>query len=86
MNGERVITTEKGFKIIPITLTEALKLGGIGICDSCNQASFKFQFIGVLNSAYCEKCFDDWHSRAIYYSEDSAVESRKIISTLNALT
>lgn len=85
MTPKKVLTTNKGFKVIPITLTDTLKLGGIGICDSCNQASFKFQFIGVLNSAYCEKCFDDWHSGATYYSEDCDFEYSKIENAINSL-
>lgn len=68
---------EKGFLIIKTeTISEALKLGGMAICDSCNKASFTGFYIAVLNYWYCENCFNDWNSRAKRYYEDTKIEER----------
>lgn len=66
---------EKGFLIIKTeNLSEALVLGGIAICDSCNKSSFTGYYIAVLNRWYCDKCFVSWYKMAKRYSEDTIIE------------
>lgn len=73
----KIHQNDKGFKVIRTeTLTEALSLGGIAICDSCNKASYTGYYIAVLNSWYCDNCYDEWYSTAKRYDEDSAIEER----------
>jgi len=72
------IKSKQGWRIIPLTLSDIIKLGGYGICDSCNASSFKFMYIGVLNSAYCQKCYEEWETTAKYYPEDVRIESKNI--------
>lgn len=36
---------------------------GIGICDFCNTPSSKGYYISVLNSWYCEDCYNEWVDR-----------------------
>jgi len=72
----KVIENEKGFKVIEISLSEVNKaFGGLGICDDCNKASFKHNYIAVLNQCYCPECYTDFKARATYYPEDSKIEN-----------
>lgn len=65
-----------GYIVYETSLTECVRItDGYGICDMCAKPSFKLYLIPVLNSAYCEKCFNDWNERAIYYKEDLDFES-----------
>lgn len=77
--------TKQGYKVIPVTLLQIHQIGGLGICDSCNSGSLNFQYIGVLNSAYCQSCFKEWESVAKYYPEDIPVETKNIDFILKAL-
>lgn len=72
----KVHQSSKGFKVIRTeTIAEALKLGGIAICDSCNNASYTGYYVAVLNNWLCDECYEDWHLRAKYYSEDADYEN-----------
>ncbi len=73
----QIIENSKGFKIISTSMSEALNFGGLAICDTCNQASFKGYIVCVLNRWCCENCYEEWNDRAIYYTEDSDFESMK---------
>lgn len=72
----KVVKNEKGFKVIEVSLTECVQWGGLGICDSCGNASFKGYYVAVLNQMFCENCYKKWCERAIYYPEDSRIEER----------
>lgn len=68
---------EKGFSVIRTeTLSEALRLGGIAICDWCNKSSYTGYYVAVLNHWYCDECFNDWYKRAKRYPEDIRIEER----------
>jgi len=72
------IDNEKGFLEIETSMTECVeKFGGLGICDLCNNADFTGYYIAVLNSWYCQKCYQEWLSRAIRYKEDIPFEQRR---------
>jgi len=60
-----IIENEKGFKVISSSMSETWKFGGMGICESCNKASFKGYIICVLNRWYCEKCYEEWDKKFI---------------------
>lgn len=78
MQAPKIETTSKEFKILSVTLDMCLYWGGIGICDSCSSWFKTGKYIAVLNSCYCQKCFDDWHKVAKNYPEDKTYEVRKI--------
>ena len=68
---------EKGFLVIKTeSLIEALELGGMAICDSCNKASYTGYYIAVMNEWFCDKCFHDWYNGAKRYPEDMKIEER----------
>ena len=52
----KVVKNEKGFKVIEVSLIECTQWGGLGICDSCGNASFKGYYVAVLNQMLCENC------------------------------
>ncbi|MGH2666093.1 hypothetical protein [Flavobacterium sp.] len=70
--------TKKGFQIIKMNTAQMLKIGGLCICDDCNNAMFSSTYIGALNSCYCDDCFKDFEERATYYPEDKGVETNNI--------
>lgn len=72
----QIVKNKKGFKVIKVTLSDCIKWGGFGICDHCNGACDKGYYVAVLNSLLCEKCYNDWNQRAIYYPEDSRIEEQ----------
>lgn len=49
-----------------------------GFCDSCNSLIFDGYLIPVLNSYYCENCFNEWSKDSKYYAEDIPYELLKI--------
>ena len=71
-----IIENKKGFLVIKTSLTEIANIGGLGICDECNKASFVGYLVCVLNHWMCQDCYDQWSKRAKYYPEDSAIEQR----------
>jgi len=75
MQKPKVKITSKGFKILDVTAVHCLAWGGLGICDSCNKGVTEGKYIAVLNSYYCQKCFDDWHKYATNHSEDRGYEN-----------
>lgn len=73
----QIIENKKGFKVIELSLTEVNSVfGGMGICDFCNKASFKHNYIAVLNSCYCPECYNRFEEEATYYAEDSKIENK----------
>lgn len=71
----RIYENDKGFKVIRTdNMSEVLKLGGVAMCDSCNQFNRIGYYIAVLNSWYCDKCFNEWYEQATYYKEDAHIE------------
>lgn len=73
----KIHQNDKGFKVIRTeSLTEALKLGSVAICDSCNKTSFTGFYIAVLDRWYCDECYAEWYRTAKRYEEDSAIEDR----------
>ena len=72
-----IVENKKGFKVISTSMSEALNFGGLGICDTCNKASFKGYIVCVLNRWYCEDCYTSWNDRATYYEEDAHFEAMK---------
>ena len=72
-----IIENKKGFSVIKVSLLECVKWGGMGICDLCGEAVVNGgYYVAVLNSVMCEKCYNEWSERAIYYPEDSVIEVR----------
>jgi hypothetical protein len=77
----KAFINEKGFKIIECSALENVNLGGgMGICDFCGNHSSTFSttgyYIAVLNSWYCEDCYNEWVKGAINYPSDRKIEDR----------
>lgn len=71
------VENEKGFLVIEVSSTEYIeKIGGMAICDSCNEDSFIGYYIAVLNHWVCPKCYQEWIERAKRYPEDIRIEER----------
>lgn len=82
-----VINTKKGFKVIKMTLDEAVNICNFGyvdhgvkiiICDDCNTKIHENEdiyYVPVLNSALCKRCYDSWYASAKYYEEDARCEN-----------
>lgn len=81
----KVIESEKGFKLIECNRTETTKFGGAGICDRCNGTPETGIYIAVLNSWYCPKCFEDWHTTARHYDEDKRIEEKNFTAYKDVL-
>lgn len=81
----KIETTKQGYKFISVTIAEVLAWGGLGICDSCNKSAGTGKYIPVLNSYYCQKCFDEWQAIAKYYPEDMQYEAHKLESMVERL-
>lgn len=86
MTIPEIETTPKGFKTLSVDINHCLHWGGLGICDSCNAAPMKGKYVAVLNSFYCQNCYDSWHKHATNYPEDRAYEQRKIEDMLFRLS
>lgn len=84
----RIVENDKGFKVIALSTKECESLGwGIMmdtqdlhhgmICMNCNNIiDGEVYYIPVLNDVMDKKCFEEWYSRAIPYSEDKHIEDR----------
>lgn len=69
------------FLIIECTAGELMNAVGsdMCLCDHCGELvlpSEKGCYIAVLNQWFCEECFGEWFSRAVWYPEDADVEQR----------
>jgi len=79
------LKTKKGHKFIKLNINEMLKIGGLGICDSCCVPMSNGNLIPVLNSVYCDDCFNKWVKEAVYYKEDVQYEEQKTNQFLRML-
>jgi len=80
--------TKQGHTYFAINYDEMVnKLRGGGICDSCSPIKkMKNGFlIPVLNSVYCEECFNKWCKDAVFYDEDIEYERQSTEKFLQAL-
>ena len=60
-----------GYVVYETTPKECIHItDGFGICDMCAKTDKKIYLVPVLNYALCQKCYDDWNKRAVYYKED----------------
>ena len=74
----RKFKTKNGYIAYKTTVPEIMTTGGLGICDSCGKPHPEGGYlIPVLNSWYCEKCFNDFQENVPYYPEDAPYERRK---------
>lgn len=72
----KIVDNPKGFKVIETSMTECISMGGMAICDSCNQCSVKGYLIAVLNHWMCPECYNEWLEEAVWYEEDVVYENR----------
>lgn len=68
------ITSECGHIVYLVTAQELGKIGGLGICDRCNQFEREGYLIPVLNRYYCQKCYAKWLKNTEYFPEDEPFE------------
>lgn len=79
------LKSPQGYRVIPLLHLDIYKLGGWGICYACNKDQIVFMYIGVLNSAYCQSCYEEWITIAKFYSQDIHVETRNMEKTLKVI-
>lgn len=72
----RMVKTKSGYIAYECSVSELQNIGGLGICDFCNNFAVVGYLIPVLNSFYCRKCFERWDSKAKYYANDIIVERK----------
>jgi len=68
---------EKGHMVAKMTAQETMKLGGVGICGSCNsinQTGLDGHYIAALNDWFCNGCYEEWAERSEFYQEDVQFE------------
>ncbi|MFZ7120720.1 MAG: hypothetical protein ACOWWH_07195 [Eubacteriaceae bacterium] len=70
------IKTKCGHIAYLTTRAEISKLGGFGICDSCNQEADAGYLIPVMNRWLCPACYKKWNERATFYLEDLPIEKK----------
>ena len=70
------IDNEKGFIVYETYCIEIAKIGGLGICDFCNDFAPKWFLIPVISSYYCPKCYSRFCKESRYYEEDREIENR----------
>ena len=71
-----IVDNPKGFKVIETPMTECIDMGGMAVCDSCNECSENGYLIAVLNAWYCPECYNEWLNEAVRYEEDVVYENR----------
>lgn len=60
-----------GYIVYETTPRECVEItNGFGICDMCAKTDKVIYLVPVLNHAFCQKCYDDWNGRAIFYEDD----------------
>lgn len=65
----------KNFTVYKISIEQCVRIfNGLGICDSCNDFATEGYYIPILNSYYCEECYNDFIKTSIYYYEDEFFE------------
>ena len=72
----KIIDNPKGFKVIETSMTECIDMGGMAVCDNCNQCSDKGYLIAVLNSWFCPQCYNEWMEEAVRYEDDVIYEHK----------
>ena len=75
----RTIKKEKnGYYYADVSIWDVLNWGGLGVCDMCGKTLGVKGNVGklvwVLSSCTCNKCFDEWQTRAKKYDEDLALQ------------
>lgn len=70
---------ECGLTYYEATRPEIARLGGIGICDECNEIAENGYLVPVLDHYMCEHCFEDFRKRAKCYPEDLSFEYRNCL-------
>ncbi len=60
-----------GYIVYETTPKECIEItNGFGICDMCAKTDKVIYLVPVLNHAFCQKCYNDWNQRAVFYKED----------------
>lgn len=76
-----LVKNARDFRVIKMNHSEILETftGSLCICDSCGRPStiktgMGGYYIAVLNSVYCEKCYEEWVQVARNHPEDRGIE------------
>lgn len=67
----RKFKSKCGYVVYETTPKECIKItDGFGICDMWAKTDKTIYLVPVLNHALCQKCYDDWNERAVFYKDD----------------
>ncbi len=73
----RKFITQRGHIAYAISFGEIQSLGGIGVCDTCNQLQSEGYLVPVLASFLCPACFGEFEQQARVYPEEIPDELRR---------
>ncbi len=87
-NNFEKLRNKKGHIVIPCVRSVVVeKLGGLGICDYCNETDKEGFLIPVLGHKwYCRSCKEEWEETSRYYPEDASYEESVTMRLLSAIT
>lgn len=67
----RKFKSKCGYVVYKTTPKECIEItNGFGICDMCAKPDKTIYLVPVLSHALCQKCYDDWNERAVFYEDD----------------
>jgi len=70
--------TKVGYIAYQTTREEICRLGGLGICDTCNSPEGNGYLVPILNRWLCPRCYEKWEVEAVYYAEDIHIEQKNL--------
>ncbi len=82
-----LINNNKGFFILETSQDEIVSAHPLnkGICDRCNESSFKGYYVAVMNYWMCPSCYESWNAESIRYSSDIPYEIDRYNAMCRAL-
>lgn len=75
----KLITNEKGFKVISLTRTEEVALfDDWGYCEACEEICERGFLIPMLETYFCPRCYNAWLPGATHYKCEEVKEERTL--------
>lgn len=62
--------SKQGYTVYKVRREQLALIGGLGICDECNDTPDFGYLVPVLNHYQCPKCFEEWNNNHSYYYDD----------------
>lgn len=62
--------SKQGYVIYKVRREQLALIGGLGICDECNERPEYGYLVPILNHYQCPNCFDEWNNNHTFYPDD----------------